>query len=355
MKLALVGDISLHGLNPENIELDDQIISYFRQSDLIVGNLETPVTSSNTKTDLLPVHLKANNNAISFLKYFSVLSLCNNHIFDYGLEGFLDTFKLLDENQIKHFGAGRNLAEAVEPLKLTLDEDEKIAFISGTRWSNANKTSFGTASYKGHKSNIKKLKKEGYFIVYFPHWGYEYITIAPPDVRQHAKKMIDNGVDVIIGTHPHILQGYESYKGKHIFYSLGNFTFSSDIIKTLAPAESISSCHTTVILNLIIEKNNDYKFELAPVRFNNEKIELLSGVDKNFVNHYLEEISKIYYKSYTAYLREYYDQVPELVMQNIKIRNNFQNFHKQCLIRKLQLLKNITKQDVLNRLYNLTK
>lgn len=74
-------------------------------------------------------------------------------------------------------------------------------------------------------SDIELLKKQVDKVVLLPHWGYEFVTIPPYGVTQEAKLFIDAGADLIVGSHPHVLQGYEQYCGKYIFYSLGNFIF----------------------------------------------------------------------------------------------------------------------------------
>lgn len=353
MKLCFVGDISLHNLNSDNIIIEEKIIDIFNSSDLVVGNLENPITNSNNKQELLPIHLKASGNAIKFLNHFNVLNLANNHIFDYGLQGYKDTIFFLNKHNIKHFGAGLNCDEARDALKIKVSEQQKVALISGTRWNNASGNNYGTAGFKGHSKTIKKLKEKKYFIVYYPHWGYEYITIPPPDVRRHAKKMIDFGVDLIIGTHPHVLQGFEKYNGKYLFYSLGNFIFNSSIIKKMAPEYIIRDCQTSAILFLNIENRSVYDFEIHPIKFIDEKVELLDGYSKENLISYVYVNSKIFKEKYSVYRKKYYTQVSDIVKQNLKVRNVFQNFDKQNLFNKIALFKNVSSQDILNRIMNL--
>jgi hypothetical protein len=349
MRISFVGDISLHGLDASKINIEKNVSSILNDSDLTVGNLETPVTSSEKMTELLAINLKAGVSSINLLKHFDVLSLCNNHNFDYGLEGFQDTVNFLNDYGIKHFGGGLNLAEAKSSLKVSTG-NIKIAFLGGTRWSNAKRDSFGTSGYDGHKKTIKELKKEKYFVVYYPHWGYEYIKTPPPDVRKHAKEMIDCGVDVIVGTHPHILQGYEKYKGKYIFYSLGNFIFANEIIDKMAPKKNHNDCFKSVILQISVKENGSYDCNLYPIGFTDEGIKMQNDAEKLQTLGEIEKISKIFYSNYRNYLKSYYKQIPELVRLNIEVRNNLQNFKEQSFVNKLFILKTITKQDLLNRI-----
>jgi poly-gamma-glutamate capsule biosynthesis protein CapA/YwtB (metallophosphatase superfamily) len=350
MIISFVGDICLDSIDLEEFILEDEIVSIFKSSDILIGNLENPITESENKRDLLPVHLKSGENSIKILKYFTALSLCNNHIFDFGRKGFNDSQLFLKQHNILNWGAGKNKNEANLPLEIVENNSSKIAFISGTRWSNANSSKHGTASLNGHNKQIRNLKSKGFFIIYYPHWGYEYILTPPPDVRSHARKMIDFGVDLIVGSHPHVLQGYEEYKGKYIFYSLGNFIFHRKHIESLAPTESHKRVKTSVILKVHLRNKSVDRFELHPITFSSQKIKLIQGMKKEEIIDDINKNSKIFKNSRIEYLKAYYSQVSDIVDQNRKIRNNFQNFKKQTFFKKILLFKDVTKQDLLNRL-----
>jgi poly-gamma-glutamate capsule biosynthesis protein CapA/YwtB (metallophosphatase superfamily) len=352
--VTLVGDICLDSIDLENIVLEDKIKSILLSSSIAIGNLESPVTESEIKQKKLPVYLKTDVKSIKVLKYFSALSLANNHIFDYGVTGFNDTIDFLIKNNICFFGAGKNAEEAKIPLTIEKDIPQKIALITGTRWTNAKLNEHGTAKFRGHAKNIRDLKLKGYFIIYYPHWGYEYILTPPPDVRTHARKMIELGVDLVVGTHPHLLQGFEEFKGKYIFYSLGNFIFHHKHIERLTPKESQNRVKTSVILTLYLNNGSVDRVELHPIKYSNEKIQLILGMDKEDIITDMNENSKIFKKSKITYLKKYYSQVSDIVKQNQKIRSDFQNYEKLCFVRKLLFFKNITKQDILNRLAHFT-
>lgn len=346
MKVSFVGDISISGINIKEFDIDPNIIHLFTQSDLNVGNLENPITKIENPINDNIVKLKIEDDPWELLKYFNVLSICNNHIFDYGVHGFNDTINYLQKHGISYFGAGSNSKNAKQPLQLIINNDQKIAFISGTRWSNAKSNSHGTSSYQRFARILRMLKKEKYFIVYFPHWGYEYITIPPPDVRKHAKKMINLGVDLIIGAHPHIVQGYEKYRNKFIFYSLGNFIFDSKIIKFLTLPEDYKISTISFILELNIISKNEYSFNIIPIEFDNNNIRIISE-DNNQMENYLENISLIFNKSYKKYLHEYYLQVPKMIEYSKKIRNLRPNRKKKNIFKHIN---ESTLQGILNRI-----
>lgn len=350
MIITVVGDICLDSIDLDHFELADEIKSLLLSSSIVIGNLEGPITGRSGKQDLLPIQLKSDEKSIELLKYFSAVSLANNHIFDYGMNGFIDTIDYLKKSNLRCWGAGRNACDANSPLEIEKGIPEKIAFITGTRWKNATSHRPGTASFQGHASNIKDLKRKGYFVLYYPHWGYEYISIPPPDVRSHARKMIELGVDLIIGTHPHVLQGYEEYRGKYIFYSLGNFLFHHKHIEMMAPADSHARAKTSIILKFNLKDDAIERLEFLPISISERKIELIRSVKKAEIIDEIIENSQIFKKSQSAYLKKYYSQVSNIVKQNKRIRHEFQQIRKQSFKNKLLIFKGITKQDLLNRL-----
>lgn len=158
------------------------------------------------------------------------VTLANNHVFDYGRKGLEDTLKYLDEHGILHVGAGINLAEARKPIIREI-EGKKIAFLGYGNYSPAGKNTPGVA-YRTPEyviEDIREAKKDGcdYVVVNF-HWGIERATEPTASDRELAHRAIDNGADLIIGHHPHVLQPVEVYKGKVIAYSLGNFVFGGN-------------------------------------------------------------------------------------------------------------------------------
>jgi hypothetical protein len=347
MKISFVGDISLQGLDQDKINLDQNVKNIFLNSDLTIGNLENPITTSDLKTDKTFVQLRTEGTSIKLLKKFNLLSLCNNHMFDYGIEGYTDTINFLDRNNILHFGAGLNKCNAQEPLKVEINAKNKVAFISGTRWNNATISNYGTAPYNGYKNIIKKLKQDNFFVIYYPHWGYEYIKTPPPDVRRHAHAMIDNGVDLIVGSHPHVLQGFEIYKQKYIFFSLGNFIFKNSIIENTASKENYSKCRTSAILQISINDDKTYDYKITPTSFNDDEIYTLNNQDSKTVTEYLSGISNILSQPYLKYLKKYYAQVPKLFENERRIYTNYPRKSKLSFREKL---KKITLQGLLNRL-----
>ncbi|HIV49875.1 CapA family protein [uncultured Helicobacter sp.] len=181
--------------------------------DLSVGNLEGVLTDSNLNNAFVkPFSFKGPSRYTNILKSASIesVNIANNHTRDYGTQGFKDTVAILTQANIAHFGEG------------ILDVRE----IKGRKFGFAGHRGWNPAIKHTAKKEIQSLRAKGAEVVIFVfHWGEEREHIANKIQREIAHFVIDSGADLIIGHHPHVLQGIEEYKGKKIVYSLGNFIY----------------------------------------------------------------------------------------------------------------------------------
>ncbi|MCD8222057.1 MAG: CapA family protein [Clostridiales bacterium] len=169
------------------------------------------------------------------------VTLANNHALDYGRTALLDTCETLDQAGIQHTGAGENLEAAMQPAVFTVS-GAKIAVIGATRvipqadWAAGPSWTGMLSAYDPSTliSQIRALSQSGEYqaVIAYLHWGIERDEIPQDYQRTMAKQLIDAGADLVIGAHPHVLQGIEYYQGKPIVYSLGNFVFGSSISRT---------------------------------------------------------------------------------------------------------------------------
>jgi len=203
-------------------------------ADLAVGNLEAPLTDSDDEFGDKRFRFKVPPAAAAALRDagFDVLTLANNHLGDFGPQGVLDTVTTLRDAGLKSAGAGRNLAQAREPALVTVG-DQTVALLA---YSNTFPTEFyatathpGTApGYPSHVvADIRKARALADVVIVSFHWGGEAL-VEPKDYQQNlGRQAIDAGAQVVLGHHPHVLQGVEFYHGGVIYYSLGNFAFGS--------------------------------------------------------------------------------------------------------------------------------
>lgn len=213
----------------------EKISDFIRQRDLIlVINLEAPLVAAPFLATKRGPNLFQSEISIEVLKKLNVVGVClaNNHIMDYGSEALAQTLKLLDENEIKHTGAGTNLAEARIPMEFEVGD--KIISILNYGWEieeviAANEKNAGAAprDFGLIQEDIQKLSNAGRDIVVCMHWGFEYNLMPQPYDISLAHDMVKMGAKLIIGHHPHVIQAYERYQESAIYYSIGNFYFGS--------------------------------------------------------------------------------------------------------------------------------
>jgi poly-gamma-glutamate capsule biosynthesis protein CapA/YwtB (metallophosphatase superfamily) len=199
-------------------------------ADFTIGNLEC-VLGSAGKMVPKAYSFRAAGDSPRFLKrYFTAVSLGNNHAFDFGPEGLVQTLDLLDRETIGRFGAGRTLAEARRPLVLEKD-GLKIAILAANGFradsyaATADTPGVAPLAEADVLADIAAARKQADVVVPFVHWGDELVAGPLEADRSFARKMIDAGAAAVIGSHPHVTQTVDVYRGAPIVYSLGNFVF----------------------------------------------------------------------------------------------------------------------------------
>lgn len=199
-------------------------------------NLEGPLSNSGEPTKKRGPNIHQSTKAIEVLKRLNVIGvlLANNHTMDFGIQGLTDTLEILVENDIKYAGAGLNLEDAIQPMKLSIDD--KNVYVHNHAWDieeaiYATNKSPGCAPREQELiieviSNLRRSDPSSTIISTF-HWGFEYNPLPMPYDISLAHRSIEAGSDLVIGGHPHIIQPKERFKNKYIYYSLGNFYFGS--------------------------------------------------------------------------------------------------------------------------------
>jgi poly-gamma-glutamate capsule biosynthesis protein CapA/YwtB (metallophosphatase superfamily) len=217
----------------------------------------------------------------------TIVNCANNHTADFGVEGILETIHQLDSAGIQHVGVGENFSDARKPV-IYSKNDLRIGFVGygGVKDFIAERKKPGTNS-RNEKyiiKDIRKLKPQVDLIVVSLHWGEELET--EPDQYQIgiARRIIDSGADLIIGHHPHVVQGIERYHGKIIAYSLGNFVFGGN-------ANSANS--ETAVLKVTITKST-MDVRVIPVRVRNWQPEPAKSQVARRILRRLEDRSKIF-------------------------------------------------------------
>ncbi|MBR0113130.1 MAG: CapA family protein [Clostridia bacterium] len=224
--------------------IDETFQNEMRSADIMFINNEFPYSDRGTRQVDKKYTFRAKPENVKYLNELGVdiVSLANNHTYDYGYESFVDTLETLRNADILYVGAGMTASEANAPVSLLIN-GYKVSYIacSGVEYPVktpvATETSCGImGSYdNGEKTKeaVEKAREDSDYVIVFPHWGFENTTQLTSAQISNSRKWIDAGADAVIGCHAHILQGMDYYKGVPVAYGLGNFWFNTRDVYTV--------------------------------------------------------------------------------------------------------------------------
>lgn len=273
-QFTFVGDIMLGRSIKTKSELNNyedifKDVSYlWKDSQYVSGNIESALLDNPEEFEKSDkeIHLYAETKVANLLKNngFTMANLSNNHLGDFGRQGVISTINAVKSAGLNYVGAGENIDDAA-----TYDIQEvngiKVATIGISdivpKDFSANRTEAGILStmYPSYNRLVYEASQEADLVVVNLHWGVEYGVDETEDQEKIAKALIDAGADVIIGSHPHVLQPIQTYKDGIIFYSMGNFVFDQGWSRT----------KDSIVLNYYINEKGEGTFEVVPVRIEN--------------------------------------------------------------------------------------
>ena len=239
MKLLVVGDVSATEITAEYFEKEDigalfsDAVSLFEGVDFKVANLECAVTNSENPIEKIGPNLKAPSETAKVLAKvgFDLVSLSNNHIFDYGKEGYRDTVKALDDAGVAHTGFGENYQDSRRNYVFEKD-GQKVCIIAVCEheYSYALDDRMGSRPFDCYDTiaDVRRAKENCDRVVVMYHGGKEHCRYPSPRMVKLCRALVDNGADVVVGQHSHCICCYEEYNGGHILYGQGNFHFVCD-------------------------------------------------------------------------------------------------------------------------------
>lgn len=289
--LSFIGDVSLADnwyIMPEYDKrgkkiygiLSDDVVDIMIKSDLMIANNEFTVSDRGEKMPRKYYTFRASPKRLSIYKEMGVdlVTLANNHVYDFGEIAFNDMLNSFNEYNIPYIGAGKNIEEAKKPFYFIVN-GYKISFVNATRAEKYILTPEATESTGGvfrcydptNFINVIKQEKEvSDYVIALIHYGKED-SHELEDVQIESSKMyIDAGADVIVGSHAHVLQGVEFYKDKLIVYNLGDFIFNNET-------------KDTGIFQIKMDNNGKMDYYFIPALEKDEYTKLLDGEEKNRV------------------------------------------------------------------------
>lgn len=237
--LIAVGDIMLSREVGEKISRFGprhpfrKIRSVLCQADVVFGNLEAPLSSRGSPVPFVQTSFRADPAAVDGLAWagFRVLSVANNHIYDYGARAVEDTIYMLKGSGIEPVGLANSPEGTAQPVVVLADSGIRIGFLAYTSAYNAidprNEYTAAPIDLPMIESDVRRMKEEADICVVSLHFGYENVEYPPPECRGQARRVIEFGTDLVVGHHPHVLHGLERHRDGMIAYSLGNFVFDN--------------------------------------------------------------------------------------------------------------------------------
>jgi poly-gamma-glutamate synthesis protein (capsule biosynthesis protein) len=270
-----------------------RIASYLRPADIVFGNLESPISTRGSPEKNKDVVDRAAPGSLEGLVHagIGVVSLANNHIMDYGPQALQDTLQLLDDRGIGHLGAGMTRDEADRPLVLAKG-GITISFHAYLCWGEAARRPIGPKGWNRARvaEELRLARRQADLVIAALHGGSVFQDHPTLRMIKQAHWAANHGADVVIGHHPHVIQGIERYKGSLIAYSLGNFLFDN-YQHELADERTRQG----LILELDIRKTGSpcYEYRPIPVRITDQlQVEVIpEGEDREAILRRLDRLS----------------------------------------------------------------
>ncbi len=288
MKIIFAGDLCVSSQNLP--DLGNSIVNLFASADIIYANFEGPLIRPETSAaPKAGPSIYQTTGVLSLLEKCNVthLTLANNHIMDYGESGLRYTLEKL--NRYKIHGAGLSLDDAYKPI-IHEQEGQKIALLAfgeaqfgALEIELSNKAGFARVDVPLARKAVIDARLKADWVIVQIHAGLEMVEIPLPEWRERFREFIDLGADLVIGHHPHVLQGSEMYKNKMIHYSLGNF-YMDVMLKQKDPGSG-------GVLEVLIE-GEELKSKLIPLKVTSTNIEIdNSDYAKGHYHNLCEKIS----------------------------------------------------------------
>lgn len=342
--ILFTGDLYL---GENEFSISDNALKLINNNEYIISNFENVIDYPNLKK-------RTDKNSIltfkeEYLDYYlniittrPILTLGNNHINDLGQKGIENTKLLLHNKKILNHGAGL-YDEVLKPLVIKY-KNQKIAIFS------VSSTSYDVMSLPAKNNfegildiNDEKLKKQireakGIydFVIVLPHWGREFTDFPTIENREKAYSWIDSGADLIIGHHPHVIQGKEIYKNKKIYYSLGNYIFPNFYNKDGSKYTWQKKNNHSILL-MVEFKDKNIEIQEIGLYFEQKKLLLelnsksLKYLNKNSEplvakNVSMKEYYSIWEKNYIKKRKKYHNKIYQIVNSLLKKHKEYNWF-----------------------------
>lgn len=274
-QIAFTGDIAFtkyfSNSCTDNNLLDEKIVNFLSSSDYTVVNMEGAVNNGPTEADKPLTHANPME-CVDWIKKINgnIWNLANNHLMDCGLSGLQSTLSVIKSNGFLSIGAGENRNSAKKPV--IIDSEGGIGIIAVTyfRQNRADDHSPGCFVAEDEEEierQIREIKAKNRWCIVVSHVGQEFSQMPLPFLRKRYKRYLQYGADIVVGHHSHVVQNYETFGNKTVFYSLGNFIFDTDY-------QRIQSYTDNGMLIKINFDEDKYSWEFLSVKNDRETLKI---------------------------------------------------------------------------------
>lgn len=333
MKIALLGDIALFGCNTVKNHNYTKRLTHIKgvldKCDYVIGNLETPLTTSDKTVGGKSAYIKGLPENVDILKYLNIthVGLANNHAFDYGQRGLTETINTLDKAGINWYG--------VNGKQCRIDVcDNSIALLGYCCYS-TNGKGMGVVNILDPLLIEKEINElDEVLPIVSMHWGQEHVHYPNYDHLKLARKLCKNRDLVIHGHHPHVIQGIEKLGKSIVAYSFGNFCFD-DIYtsKSKDPLVRLSKDNKeSIVMILNIQSNNVVDYKIIPFCFNESEY----IIDEEIIDK-IERWSDFLQTPQNEYITKRNEDISQYINSRRKLRN-VQWYLKRMSIESIKMI-----------------
>jgi poly-gamma-glutamate synthesis protein (capsule biosynthesis protein) len=369
--MTLLGDVMLGGeflAYAEKNKIDllypfEELEGYFIDSDILMINIEGPLSRRGERRPGVTTHLSNHPSLLEFLKRRKtcVAVMANNHVMDFGKEGLSDSLELLRSNGIHTVGAGMNKLEANRPIVVAC-QGKRIGIFAVTSDEShvgaviASKDGAGCGSFESIdelKERIHDLRSIADIILVSFHWGNEYFIYPSVEQVRIAREIADAGANLIVGHHPHVIQGIEKYKNSIIIYSIGNFIFAPFRNTKGRIHYMKQKANEFIIINTNVDSTECFNINYIGGTVNKSyQMKVYKGSEGKDFQNYISNISKPFtYEKYDLFWEKY----KKVRIKELNIENIFDAFKKIFKMPIWELLRTLTLDDIYRNLSRVKK
>lgn len=321
VSIRFAGDLMLGGGVLEKIEKHgplfpfEKIIDQKINFDAFFINLECTLAIRDNPPFPERIHLHSNPEIVNGLKKsgINIVSLANNHAFDYGIEGFIDTKKILTNSGIFSVGGGENQKEAAKSTTIDIN-GLQLSFLGYCSKDTgclhfASDSKYGVAEVNLDNSlrDVQKAKKNCDILIVSIHWGDEFRDYPDPKNVEIARRLIEHGATIVVGHHAHVFQGYEAYQHGLIIYDLGSFIFG-DIVQNGYKFYLKKRKHKEgIIADCLLGKRGliDFKFNPVYINHNFQATFPRDSTKKKIMESFLKKSERLSENDYESFYEKY--------------------------------------------------